>query len=102
MKKWLKLFNEPLESSENKFIITEDAAYFVPFIKALNRPGTIDILAHAFDLEDPDVFNDVSERLLTGYVIRGHYDPSTGQVAIMGASEPSAYLDRRIEDVFGF
>ncbi len=102
MKKWLKLFNEPLESSENKFIITEDAAYFVPFIKALNRPGTIDILAHAFDLEDPEVYSDVSGKLVGGRIIRGHYDPSTKEVVIMGPSEPSAYLARRVKDVFGF
>jgi hypothetical protein len=47
------------------------------------------------------VFSDVSERLLTGNVIRGHYDPSRGRVAILGTSEPSANLEGRIEDVFG-
>ncbi len=95
------LLNRPPKTRESRFVITEERAYFHPISKGKNRPGTIDILARIFDLEDPDVFNDVSERLLTGYVIRGHYDPSTGQVAIMGASEPSAYLLRRIKDVFG-
>ncbi len=101
MKKWPKLCDQPLESYENKFVTTEDAAYFVPFVKALDKPGTTDILSHAFDLEDPEVYSDVSGRLVEGRIIRGHYDPSTGRVVIVGASEPSAYLDRRIEDVFG-
>jgi hypothetical protein len=101
LKKWLKLFDEPLESCENKFVITEDRAYFVPFVKALNKPGTIDILAHAFDLEDPEVYNDVSGRLIVGKIIRGHYDPYTKEVVILSPTEPSAYLKRRIKDVFG-
>ena len=101
MKRWLKLFDEPIESCENKFIITEDEAYFVPFIKTHNKPGTIDILAHVFDLEDPEVYADVSGRLIGGRIIRGHYDPSTKEVVILGPTEPSAYLHRRIKDVFG-
>ncbi len=101
MELWLKLFNEPIESCENKFVITEDRAYFVPFIKTLNKPGTIDILVHAFDLEDPEIYREVSGKLIAGKLIRGHYDPSTKEVVIMGPTEPSAYLERRIKDVFG-
>lgn len=101
LKRWLKLFEEPIESCGNKFVITEDGAYFVPFIKTLNKPGTIDILAHVFDLEDPEVYSDVSGRLVGGRIIRGYYDPSTKEVVIMGPAEPSAYLRRRITDVFG-
>ncbi|HKH12721.1 MAG TPA: hypothetical protein VKA73_16400 [Rubrobacter sp.] len=95
------LLNSPPKGRASRFVITEERAYFYPIAKGKNGPGTIDILARIFDLEDPEVFKDVSERLLTGNVVRGHYAPSTGQVAIMGASKPSAYLQRRIEDVFG-
>ncbi len=86
---------------ENRFVITEDKAYFVPFIKALNEPSTIDILAHAFDLEDPQVYSDVRDRLAGGRIVRGYYDPSTKEVVILGSTEPSAYLEKRIEEVFG-
>ncbi len=95
------LLNKPPKTRESRFVITEERAYFHPISKGKNGPGTIDILARIFDLEDPDVFRDVSERLLTGNVSRGHYDPSTGRVVILGTSEPSAYLQRRIKDVFG-
>ena len=95
------LLNRPPKTRESRFVITEERAYFRPVAKGKNWPGTIDILARIFDLEDPDVFNDVSERLLTGNVIRGHYEPSTRQVVIMGLSEPSAHLEGRIKDAFG-
>ncbi len=96
------LLHEPPKTRASRFVTTEDAAYFVPFVKALGKPGTTDILSHAFDLEDPEVYSDVSGRLVEGRIIRGHYDPSTGRVVVVGASEPSAYLEGRIEDVFGF
>ncbi len=92
---------EPPKTRESRFVITEDDAYFYPVAKALNKPSTIDILAHVFDLEDPEVYSDVSGKLVGGRIIRGHYDPSTKEVVILGPSEPSAYLERRIEDVFG-
>ena len=101
MKLWLKLFDGPPEDCESRFVITEDAVYFAPYIASLDKPGTIDILAHVFDLEDPEVYGEVSGKLIGGRIIRGHYDPSTKEVVIMGPSGPSAYLRRRIEDVFG-
>lgn len=95
------LLNEPPKTRESRFVITEERAYFHPLSKGKNKPSTIDILAQIFDLEDANVFNDVSERLITGNVIRGHYEPSTRQVVIMGLSEPSAHLEGRIKDAFG-
>ena len=100
MKLWLRLFGQPPGDCESRFVITEDAAYFAPYIASLDKPGTIDILAHVFDLEDPEVYSDVSGKLTGGRIIRGHYDPSTKEVVIMGPSEPSVYLRRRIGDVF--
>ena len=64
-------------------------------------PGTIDTLAHVFDLEDPEVYREVSGKLVGGRIIRGHYDPSTKEVAILGPNEPSAYLEKRLGEVFG-
>lgn len=95
------LLNKPPKTRESRFVITEERAYFHPISRVKNKPSTIDILAQIFDLEAPDLFNDVSERLITGKIVRGYYDPSTRQVAIMGLSEPSAHLEGRIKDAFG-
>ncbi len=95
------LSKTPSKDHESKFVITEDEAYFVPFIKTLNKPSTIDILAHAFDLEDPEVYSNVRDRLAGGRIVRGYYDPSTKDVMILGPNQPSAYLKKRIGEVFG-
>jgi hypothetical protein len=95
----LRLYDRPVEGHRNKFVITEDAAYFVPCLD--NSPALIEILAEIFDLDDPQVHRDVDGRLFGGRIILGYFEPDTKEVVILSPTEPSAYLQRRIEDVFG-
>ncbi|CAA9265943.1 MAG: hypothetical protein AVDCRST_MAG93-2410, partial [uncultured Chloroflexia bacterium] len=47
----MRLYDRPVEGYRNKFVLTEDAAYFVPCPN--NSPAMIDILGELFDLDDP-------------------------------------------------
>jgi hypothetical protein len=42
----LRLYDRPVEGYQNKFVITEDAAYFVPCQN--NSPAMIEILGEVF------------------------------------------------------
>lgn len=101
MKKWLKLFDEPLEGCESRFVITQERAYFHPITEGKNRPVLIDILAQIFDLEDPEVIERVINRdLKEGRIAVGHHDPLTGEVRTM-ISAPNDRLKERLKEVFG-
>ncbi len=101
MKDRLRLYEEPLYHCENKFVITEDHAYFVPVIRSLDGPSMVDILARIFDLEDEGVVQEVEEKLSEGKLILGYFDPSRSEVIVHGHGNTSGYLVKRIEDVFG-
>lgn len=94
------LLNEPPKTRESRFVITEDEAYFYPVAEGKNTPSTMDILAQLFDLNDPEVVNDVCNKLVNGEIVKGHYDPSIRQFEILGPVEPSADMWERIVDVF--
>jgi hypothetical protein len=97
----LKLFEHPLSYYfENKFVITEDRAYFVPYRRELDWPIMRDILGGIFDLCDPEVLRDVEGRFSEGRIIVGYYYPKTGHVTIIFPDEWSRYVERRIEEVF--
>ena len=91
---------EPSKVLESRFVITEDGAYFRPIARGKNTPTTMDILAHLFDLNDPEVINEVCNKLVNGEIVKGHYDPSIRQFEILGPVEPSADMWERIVDVF--
>ena len=97
----MKLFERPVAHyHENRFVITEDGAWFVPYRKELDRPVAIDILAAIFDLDDPAVHEDVDNKLSEGLIIIGSYFPSSGEVIVQVPLEPSEYTRGRIGEVF--
>lgn len=85
---------------ENKFVITEDRAYFVPYRRELDYPGMKAILAEVFDLNDPKVYEGVKARFSEGTIIVGSYFPSTKQTIIDTPSEANEYVEKRLQDVF--
>ncbi len=95
----MDLHNRPIEHVENKFVITEDAAFFVPYVD--NTPTMVEILEEIFDLNDPEIYREVDGKLFGGRIILGHYDPSTKEVIISTPLETSEYVEKRIEEVFG-
>jgi hypothetical protein len=86
---------------DNRFVITEDRAYFVPHRWELDWPIIRNILGEIFDLEDPEVFGDVRGRLAVGRIIVGDYFPSTEEVIIQVPLGTSDYVNRRLKEVFG-
>ena len=86
---------------ENKFVITEDEAYFVPYSRELDWPPMRDILEQVFDLGDPKVYKDAQDRFSEGRIIVGYYYPRTGHAEIVFPEEKGGYVQRRIEEVFG-
>jgi len=83
----------------NRFVITEDRAYFVPCRREFDWPDMMDVLREIFDLDDPEVCREVRGKL--GKIIVGDYFPSSKEVIIQVPLETSDYVEKRIEEVFG-
>jgi hypothetical protein len=97
----LKLFERPVTYyHENRFVITEDGAWFVPYRRELDWPPARDILASIFDLDDPAVHECVDNMLDGGLLIIGSYFPSSGEVIVQVPLEPNEYVQKKIEEVF--
>ncbi len=97
----MKLFDGPVDYyHENRFVITKDGAWFVPYRRELDWSTARDILAEIFDLDDPDVHESVDKMLDSGSLIIGSYFPSSGEVIVQVPLEPSEYTRSRIGEVF--
>ena len=98
----VKLFERPVAHyHENRFVITEDGTWFVPYRRGLDRPTARDILAAIFDLDDPAVHESVDKMLDDGLIVIGSYFPVSGEIIVQVPLEPSEYIRSRIEEVFG-
>ncbi len=96
----MKQYEQHVEGYENKFIITEERAYFVPYTRGMAVPKIIEILGEIFDLNNPEVVRDVDGRIFGGRIILGYFDPSTREVVIHTPLETSDYVERRMREVF--
>jgi hypothetical protein len=85
----------------NRFVLTDDEAYFVPYRSELDFPPMVDVLREIFDLDDPEVYREVRTGLAVGRIIVGDFYTSTEEVVIQAPSERSGYVERRIREVFG-
>jgi hypothetical protein len=97
----LRIYKQPVEGYQNKFIITEAESYFVPYEGKSDAPRIIEILGGIFDLEDATVHEEVDNKLLEGRMILGYYDPSSKEMDIHTPLETSDYIEKRLKEVFG-
>ena len=97
----MRLYDRPVEGHPNKFVITEDEAYFLPYLNRDDAPAMIEILGEIFDLGDPRVHRDVDDKLDEGSIILGDYHPSTKEIIVHTPLETSEYVQRRLKEVFG-
>ena len=86
---------------ENRFVITEDGAWFVPYRRELDWPTARDILAEIFDLDDPAVYESADKMLDDGLIVIGSFFPSNGEVIVQVPLESNGYTRGRIGEVFG-
>ncbi len=94
----MRLYDRPIGGHPNKFVITEDAAHFVPCPN--NSPAMIEILGEVFDLNETKIFRDVDDKLDEGSIILGDYHPSTEEIIVHTPLETSSYVEKRIGEVF--
>ncbi len=96
----MELHDKPVEHIENKFVVTEDKAYFLPYQDWSEVPKFIEILGQVFDLDGQE-HEEVEGQLSEGKIILGYYDPSTKEVDVHVPLEPNDYVENRIKEVFG-
>jgi hypothetical protein len=96
----MELHERPVEHVENKFLITEDIAYFLPYLNRSEAARFIEILQEIFDLNDPEIVKEVDGKLFGERIILGYYEPSTKEVVIHVPLETSEYIEKRIKEVF--
>ncbi len=92
----MELHDKPVEQVKNKFVITEDRAYFLPYSNREETPWFTEILKEIFDLDNPEVSRNVEERISEEKIIMGYYDPSSEQVEVHVPLETSEYVEKRI------
>ena len=97
----MEVYDQPAGEHKNKFVLTEDNAYFVPCVVDTEIPSFKDILNEVFDLDDPEVFKWVDERLDSGRIILEYYDPSNKEVIVHTPLETSEYVEKRLKEIFG-
>ena len=86
---------------DNKFVIAEQRAYFVPYHRVLCFPPLRDILWEIFDLDDPEVYREVEGRFAEGRIIVGDYFPGSREIIVQFPKESDDYVEKRIKEVFG-
>ncbi len=98
----VRLFDEPVAYyHENRFVLTEERVYFTPYRREFDWPLVRDILGEIFNLDDPDVHESVDNMLSDGSMVIGSYFPSSGEIIVQVPLEPSEYVQKKIEEVFG-
>ena len=97
----MRIYKQPVEGYQNKFIITEAESYFVPYIDKDEAPRMIEILGEIFDLDDPKVHEEVDDKLPEGRIILGYYDPSNKEMDIHTPLDTSEHVKKRLKEVYG-
>ncbi len=98
----MRLFDEPVAYyHENRFVLTEERVYFTPYRREFDWPLVRNILGEIFNLDDPEVCGEVEGMFSDGKMIIGSYFPSSGEIIVQVPLEPSEYVQKKIEEVFG-
>jgi hypothetical protein len=70
----LELYDHPVRGQKNKFVVSEEEAYFFPVEVGEDVPSFVDILGEIFDLEDPEVVKMLDEKFNSGKLILGYLE----------------------------
>lgn len=97
----MQLLDRPAEYAKNKFVLTEESEYFLPYCDEAEVPSFKDIIGEIFDLDNSEVLEDVDEQLNEGRIVLGHYSFFNKEPDVHVPLETSEYVEKRIADVFG-
>ena len=96
----MELHNKSIDDAQNKFVITEERAYFLPCQDRSEAPQFIEVLGKIFDLDGPE-YEEVDQKLSEGRIILGYYDPSSEVIEVHLPLEPNDYVQQKVNEVFG-
>ena len=96
----MELHDHPVPGQKNKFVVTEEEAYFFPAAPANDVPSFADILTQVFDLADPEVVKALDEKFDSGKLILG-YLGMDGELDIHVSPNRSEYVNKRLQETFG-
>ena len=94
----MELHDHPVPGQKNKFVVTEEEAYFFP-VASGDVPSFADILAEVFDLADPEVVKALDEKFDNGKLILGYLE-ADGALDIHVPLEQDEYTNKRLQEVF--
>ncbi len=94
----MELYAHPVSGQKNKFVVTEEEAYFFPVVPG-DAPRFVDILAEVFDLEDPEVVKLLDEKADSGKLILGYLE-ANGELDIHVPPERNEHMEKRLKEVF--
>ena len=95
----MELHDHPVRGQKNKFVVSEEEAYFLPVASDKAVPSFVNILAEIFDLEDPEVVKVLDKSFDGGKLILGYLE-ADGELDIHTPSECSEYVNKRLQEVF--
>ncbi len=95
----MEIYDYFIRNHRNKFVVTEDGAYFVPCSIGQDVSPFADILAEVFDLGNPEVVKTLDEKFDSGTLILGYLEPDGG-LDIHVPPERNEYVQKRLEEVF--
>ncbi len=96
----LELHNHPVSGQKNKFVVTEEQAYFSPVVSDEDVPSFVDILAEVFDLGNPEVMKTLDGKFDSGKIILGYLEADE-RLDIHVPLEQNEYVEKRLQEVLG-
>ncbi len=99
----LRLHEEPVAGRHNKFVITEEGAWFLPFEDHANTPPLAEIIVGVLriDPSDEEVVAEVDARLQDGRVRLGYVSGEGRNISVHSLPDSHDVVRRKLTEVFG-
>ncbi|MDP9437658.1 MAG: hypothetical protein M3P49_02780 [Actinomycetota bacterium] len=96
----IRLHEEPVAGRNNKFVITEEGAWFLPFEDNTRAPTLAEMLAEIVELEDEQVEHRFEDgRILVGYVAGETREVTIDNWPLEPGGDDEA-VKRRMKEIF--
>lgn len=95
----MELYDHPVPGHKNKFVVTEETAYFVPCASGEDDLRSM-VLTGAFDLRDLEVVKVLNENFESAPLILGYWEQDGG-LNVYVSLERNEYVGKRLSEVLG-